>query len=630
MKISACMIVKNEENNIQRCIESFKSAVDEIIVVDTGSEDKTIDIAKKLDAKVFSYMWKDDFAAARNYALDKANYEWIIFLDADEYFEKGVALNIRKIIEKVDGEPKYDCISSRMINIDEISNAIQEEIIVIRIFRNKKTIKYINKIHECIINTNNKPIVSLTGFEEQLLIKHTGYSENLVGGKSIRNIKLLLKELETSNSKDMIYFYLVSCYTSCKDYDNAIKYAKLFINSEKIVENYENYIPQQLLLSMLKRNDNVEDILEETNKYIEKFPKNHAFVNIAASIYKSQKKYEKALEYYLKTIDYKINFKGNEYFCEITSNENLYIYIGMIYELKNDTEKAVEYYVKALVENKKSDALTKLMVLIRQEQPEEIIYLLNSIYDINLKDDIKYLVDVLALLKYGKVLLYYHNIWINKFKEEDAAAIFTLIANGNFGEAFKLLYKCFKEEKNDWDEKFLVIAALLSNNDENVDNIKGEVREVYRKIIECYSGYNQSIVFVESETNIFLDLINEFILASETNEQLEKLIKIKYKFKNNISNYIGDILKKWRIYDWALEEYKEFVDDINNSYKADAYFDAGDCSYKMGDYENALEFFKNALKYGYMQYDIYEYANWIVTSSQDEQIIKKAKEILNY
>ncbi|MDD3115497.1 MAG: glycosyltransferase, partial [Anaerovibrio sp.] len=71
MKISACYIAKNEAANLARSINSLKAQVDEIVVVDTGSEDSTVTAAKSLGARVYHYSWQDDFAAARNFALAK-------------------------------------------------------------------------------------------------------------------------------------------------------------------------------------------------------------------------------------------------------------------------------------------------------------------------------------------------------------------------------------------------------------------------------------------------------------------------------------------------------------------------------------------------------------------------------
>ena len=98
IKISACYIVKNEENNLKRSIDSLINAVDEIIVVDTGSTDRTIEIAESYNAKIFNYVWNDDFSTPRNLAIDNSNGDWIIFLDADEFFIN--PKKVRQAIEK--------------------------------------------------------------------------------------------------------------------------------------------------------------------------------------------------------------------------------------------------------------------------------------------------------------------------------------------------------------------------------------------------------------------------------------------------------------------------------------------------------------------------------------------------
>ena len=78
MSLSLCMIVKDEEKNLGRCLESIKDIVDEIIIVDTGSTDNTIKIAEKYGAKIFHYKWDNSFANARNYSLSKASKDWIL------------------------------------------------------------------------------------------------------------------------------------------------------------------------------------------------------------------------------------------------------------------------------------------------------------------------------------------------------------------------------------------------------------------------------------------------------------------------------------------------------------------------------------------------------------------------
>ena len=82
--ISLCMIVKNEEDVLERCLRSAEGIADEIIIADTGSTDQTKEIALRCGAKVYDFVWKDDFAAARNFAFSKATCDYLFWLDADD------------------------------------------------------------------------------------------------------------------------------------------------------------------------------------------------------------------------------------------------------------------------------------------------------------------------------------------------------------------------------------------------------------------------------------------------------------------------------------------------------------------------------------------------------------------
>ncbi|MDF2952174.1 MAG: hypothetical protein K0S18_1757, partial [Anaerocolumna sp.] len=87
ISITACIIVKNEETVLARCLDSLQYIVEEIIIVDTGSEDGTKEIARGYTDKIYDFNWTNDFAAARNFSISKATNEFILVLDADEYIE---------------------------------------------------------------------------------------------------------------------------------------------------------------------------------------------------------------------------------------------------------------------------------------------------------------------------------------------------------------------------------------------------------------------------------------------------------------------------------------------------------------------------------------------------------------
>ena len=145
MKLSQCMIVKNEEQNIERALSWGKGIVCEQIVVDTGSTDRTIEIAKQMGAKVYEFTWINDFAAAKNFAISKAMGDWIAFLDADEYFSEEDAKKLPKLLEELEkkkfeikGEKgKINIIETDWVQLDENGKifAVPSQT---RIFRNKQ------------------------------------------------------------------------------------------------------------------------------------------------------------------------------------------------------------------------------------------------------------------------------------------------------------------------------------------------------------------------------------------------------------------------------------------------------------------------------------------------------------
>ena len=112
------MIVKDEEENIQRALSWGKCIMSEQIVVDTGSTDRTVEIARQLGAKVYHFSWVDDFSAAKNFAISKARYEWIALLDADEYFSEEDAKKLPLLLANLKNTP-YDGLATNWIHLDD-------------------------------------------------------------------------------------------------------------------------------------------------------------------------------------------------------------------------------------------------------------------------------------------------------------------------------------------------------------------------------------------------------------------------------------------------------------------------------------------------------------------------------
>lgn len=204
MKLTVSLIVKNEENHLESCLNSVKG-YDELIIVDTGSEDNTVEIAKKYTDKVFTdYIWKDHFADARNHALSKCTGDWILWIDADDK----LLTPISKIKEKL----------SQLNNeVDAVKIKISSKNsyhFFPNIHKNKKEIKYKGAAHNY-----------LTGYEKLVqfddIIIERGFSDAHKKDPD-RTLRILKKEVEKDKSKPREMFYLAREYWYKKEYELAI------------------------------------------------------------------------------------------------------------------------------------------------------------------------------------------------------------------------------------------------------------------------------------------------------------------------------------------------------------------------------------------------------------------------
>lgn len=145
--LSLCMIVKDEGHLLKDFLKRVSPFVDEIIIANTGSKDKTKETATKFTKKVYDFRWNDDFAAARNFSVSKATKGWILVLDPDEIIDKKDMIKIKTIIE--DNKDKK-IMGFRLIQKTLYKNKVISIRGICRLFRNDKRISFIYPIHETV------------------------------------------------------------------------------------------------------------------------------------------------------------------------------------------------------------------------------------------------------------------------------------------------------------------------------------------------------------------------------------------------------------------------------------------------------------------------------------------------
>lgn len=221
IRLSQCMIVRNEEENIEKALSWGKDIAYEQIVVDTGSTDRTVELAKAMGAKVFFFEWIDDFAAAKNFAISKASGDWIAFLDADEVFAEGDERKLVELLEKVEKQTN-NTHALWITRLEMGKTKIAASIAMLRVFRNLPGLGYHRRIHEYLGWDDESKILNTVDVTELLSIFHTGYQYEASQKKENRNLKLIQKELEENPNDEQMLGYLGDEYYGTKQYEEAV------------------------------------------------------------------------------------------------------------------------------------------------------------------------------------------------------------------------------------------------------------------------------------------------------------------------------------------------------------------------------------------------------------------------
>ena len=282
--ISLCMIVKNEEKGIERAIKSAKGFAREIIVVDTGSSDNTVQLAQKAGAQVYFYEWNNDFSAARNFSVSKAGCDWIFVLDADETIAlKDVSL----ICHAIEDESA----DAYMMQQRNYSNCVEAEgwvadngeyaesngfagyfdIPVVRLFRNNSKIFFEGVVHEAVLD-------SLRGLKKKFLdipIHHFSSFDDqpLQEEKKSFYTFLLHKALDKNPEDEKNCILLGRQYYSLGEFKEAIFYLrKVILAGTRSEMAYDNLASAYLHLGSLEESrDVLEALLKINPRYAEAY-----------------------------------------------------------------------------------------------------------------------------------------------------------------------------------------------------------------------------------------------------------------------------------------------------------------------------------------------------------------------
>ena len=340
--LSVCIITKNEENNIAHCLMCLSPYDFEIIVVDTGSSDRTREIAVQYTKNVYDFTWCDDFAAAKNFAISKAMNAYVMILDSDEFLEN---IDIQKLECQIQEQP--DAVGRIYRRNVFTRNGLQQENVewINRIFAKDKY-AYEGRIHEQVVALDGHTYET---YQAPVVIEHTGYDlpEEERRKKAERNIVLLLQELEhleteeANNSEQLPYilYQLGKSYYMAQDYETACDYFSRGLSYdldpklEYVIDMVETYG------YALINSGQAETALFFENIYDE-FGDSADFQFLMGLIYMNNARFEEAVSEFLKAV------KRKECRNQGTNSYAAYYNVGVIYECLGKEKEAREYYLK--------------------------------------------------------------------------------------------------------------------------------------------------------------------------------------------------------------------------------------------------------------------------------------------
>ncbi|WP_407311334.1 glycosyltransferase [Desulfosporosinus sp. SB140] len=348
VKISLCMIVKNEQENIRRCLQSAVNYVDEIIVVDTGSTDNTCEIAQTFGAKIYSFPWDNNFGAARNASLEQAKGDWILFLDADEELQMEHPHVLRDLASS-----KHEGFFIKIINYIGKENWVETSPdLVFRLFRNKPEYRFEGAVHEQIVDKLllNNPQASFQ-IVSGLSILHYGYLEQQIRDKDKknRNLKLIEEELKQKpNDSLLLYHYGVELFRAEKFSDAAL----VFIKTANATKPETIYFPKLIRYLVMSQQSAKEYLqaLHALDLGLQFFPDYADLYYYKGLIHLERKNFALAQEAFQKAVSMPEQPLQYASFGGVRGFRSYY-HLGNIYEHFLDEEEALNYYILSLRDN---------------------------------------------------------------------------------------------------------------------------------------------------------------------------------------------------------------------------------------------------------------------------------------
>lgn len=512
MLLSIVMMIRNEERYLDMTLKSLNPLMNniksELIILDTGSTDRSVEIAKKYTDKVYFAKWNDNFAQMRNLSIKYASGEWILVLDADEEL-----VNCENLINffKNRIHKKYNSASVELTNIMSEDKKKFNKASIVRLFKRDKNFRYEGAIHE-------QPIYKEPIFSDIANFNHYGYmykNEEVKQKKLGRNEKILLSELKSNPNNPYIYYQLAMNYSAFGEKKEALSYMeKCYEINNKLGVKY-SYVSSGLAKLYLEL-DEYEECEKLCKEYIKNDDKNIDIYFYIAISQNNLKNYEESLYNYKRYLylieNYEISTQANDLYsiCDtISFRENAKIDILNIYY-------NLGMYEKVIADSNNIDL----------EQLKQIYYvLIMSLYKLEREDELFNIYEKISLSQVEKNI-FEENIEdaILNIKQSDRFKIYNTLTkiDGNYGilNKIRLGMKLSDEEYNEilLEENELYYADIIYYALKSGSDLVKLLAGVNHVSLNKYFGY-----LVLYRRDCILELYDYLVEASNTMD-LNKII----------------------------------------------------------------------------------------------------------
>jgi len=266
IRLSACLIVRDNEATIGACLASILPYVDEVVVVDTGSTDRTPEICLRHGARLFRFPWCDDFSAARNVSLDHARGEWLFWLDSDDTVPAACGLRLRGL---ADGEHAPHVLGYVMqVHCPGPDDGSHHNLTVVdhvKLIRHRPDLRFEGRIHEQLLPAIRRAQGEVAWTD--IYVVHSGADQSPEGlaRKLERDLRILHRELRERPEHPFVLFNLGMTYADAQRYEEAIGYLQRCLRGSRPEESHlrKAYALLVNALSQSQRHDEADDVCQQ-------------------------------------------------------------------------------------------------------------------------------------------------------------------------------------------------------------------------------------------------------------------------------------------------------------------------------------------------------------------------------